>query len=177
MPAPLYDGSAMEILVTADGSLTWRDRTVRCALGRGGVTHDKREGDGATPAGRYPLRRVFYRADRGAAPETLLPVQIINRDDGWCDDPIHEAYNTLVRLPFSAGHEIMWREDTLYDLVVEIGYNDAPPTPGAGSAIFLHVASADYTTTEGCVALAKPDLRELLATCDDSTHIVVTAPA
>jgi L,D-peptidoglycan transpeptidase YkuD (ErfK/YbiS/YcfS/YnhG family) len=34
---------------------------------------------------------------------------------------------------------------------------------GRGSAIFLHLARPDYAPTEGCVALAEPDLRAVLA--------------
>ena len=64
----------MDIRVSADGTLEWRGRRLRCALGRAGVTDVKREGDGATPAGCFALRRVYYRPDRGAPPETALPV-------------------------------------------------------------------------------------------------------
>lgn len=150
------------ISVDRDGLLSWSDRQVRCALGRGGVRHAKQEGDGATPAGRFPLRRVFYRPDRLEAPRTRLPVLPLFPDDAWCDDPDYPLYNTKVVLPYPARSERMWREDGLYDLVVVLGYNDAPVVPGAGSAIFLHVAAPDYAPTEGCVAVALEDLRDLL---------------
>ena len=66
-------------------------------------------------------------------------------------------------LPFAAGHERLWRDDEVYDLVVVLGHNDDPVVPGAGSAIFLHVARSDYAPTEGCLALALADLQNLLA--------------
>ncbi|MEQ8709516.1 MAG: L,D-transpeptidase family protein [Rhodospirillales bacterium] len=144
-----------------------------CALGRGGVTTAKKEGDGATPAGIWPLRRLLVRTDRIAPQDivTGLPVVPIDRQDGWCDDPVHAAYNRPVRLPFAAGHEVMWRDDHLYDLVVVLGHNDAPSVPGCGSAIFMHLARPDYGPTEGCVALARADLLAVLATVAEGNVI------
>lgn len=155
------------------GRLEAEGLSLPCALGRGGMVQDKQEGDGGTPLGDWPLRRLHYRADRGAAPLTALPSRAIERLDGWCDDPADPSYNRLVRLPYTARHETMWREDGLYDLVVELGYNDDPVVPGKGSAIFLHIARPDYAPTEGCVALAEPDLRRLLARCGPETTLRV----
>lgn len=163
----------MEITVWPPGHLQWRRKRVRCALGRGGVRVEKREGDGATPAGSFPLRRVMYRADRLPAPETGLPVRVLRRDDGWCDDPEDAAYNRLIRTPFAARHETLWRDDALYDVVVELGFNDDPVEVGRGSAIFLHRAKPDYGPTEGCVALALGDLLALLRDCDGETRLTV----
>jgi L,D-peptidoglycan transpeptidase YkuD (ErfK/YbiS/YcfS/YnhG family) len=140
----------------------FRGRRFPAAIGRAGIVARKREGDGASPAGVWPMRRVFFRADR-LVPRTLLPTQEIGPDDGWCDDPAHPAYNRLVRRPFAAGHEEMWRTDGLYDLVVELGYNDDPPLAGRGSAIFLHIARADLGPTAGCLALRREDLLTVLA--------------
>ena len=164
----------MEIVVRPPGSLSWNASDVRCALGRGGIRVDKREGDGATPAGAFPLRRVFYRADRLSTPETRLPVRALDPNDGWCDDPQDGDYNRLVTLPFAAGHEPLWRNDTVYDVLVELGYNDDPVEPGAGSAIFLHVATPDYSPTEGCVAINLGDLLTLLAACGEQPTLTVS---
>ncbi len=163
------------IRVYADGALLFGGRAYRCTLGKTGVTEDKREGDGATPTGVFPLRRVFYRPDRVDRPETVLQTYAIAEDDGWCDDPAHPRYNSLVKRPFDAGHEEMRREDGLYDVVVELGYNDDPPVAGKGSAVFLHVAHPEGKPTLGCVGLALADLLELLATCDADTKIRVFA--
>lgn len=153
----------MDLIVAPDRDDVWRAWLGaaggwRCAIGRGGIRRSKREGDGATPIGRWPLRRVLYRPDRVDPPETALPTAALSRRDAWCDDPAHAAYNRPVRLPFEAGHEVLWREDGLYDIIVVPAYNDEPPVPGAGSAIFLHVAHPDYACTAGCVALARGDL-------------------
>jgi L,D-peptidoglycan transpeptidase YkuD (ErfK/YbiS/YcfS/YnhG family) len=154
-----------EAIVHADGRLVFQGRTFRCALGRAGVVpaDRKREGDGGTPTGLLPLRRLHYRADRLKLPPSPLPRAPIAPDDLWCDAPTHASYNRLVRKPFDASHEEMWRADELYDIVGELGWNDAPVVPWQGSAIFLHLARPDYGPTAGCVALVRADLLEVLA--------------
>ena len=153
-----------EWIVTTDGKFRFQDEALRVALGKNGVIAQasKREGDGTTPVGRWPVRRVLYRADRGAAPETALPVRAVREEDGWCDAPGDPAYNRPVRLPYPGSAENLVRDDGLYDIIVILGHNDDPPVPGAGSAIFLHCARPDYGPTLGCVALAQADLRRVL---------------
>ncbi|MDP2215493.1 L,D-transpeptidase [Phenylobacterium sp.] len=148
-----------------------------CAIGRGGMAPapDKREGDGVSPIGVWPLRYVLYRPDRGLVPTTALPVRPIVPDDGWCDDPAHPDYNRLVKRPFPASHEALWREDGLYDLVVVLGHNDDPPVAPLGSAIFLHLAKPDYAPTEGCIALSRPDLESVLAMAAPGDALAIEA--
>jgi L,D-peptidoglycan transpeptidase YkuD (ErfK/YbiS/YcfS/YnhG family) len=146
-----------------------------CALGKNGVHVDKREGDGATPAGNFLLRSVFYRPDRLAPPPTGLKLRPLDRQDGWCDDPAAADYNRLIRLPSPHRHEQLWREDHVYDLIVEVGYNDAPVVPGKGSAIFIHLAREDYAPTEGCIAFNREDLLAILARLGPSSRLVVSA--
>ncbi len=153
----------MEALVHPDGRLIWRGQTMRCALGKAGVRVEKEEGDGATPAGLLPLRRILYRADRVPPPRCILPVEPIAPTDGWCDDPAHRDYNRFVHLPHDARHEELWRRDEVYDVIAVLGWNDQPIERRRGSAIFLHRARPDYAPTEGCVALALPDLSRILA--------------
>ncbi|HYG84661.1 MAG TPA: L,D-transpeptidase family protein [Azospirillum sp.] len=166
----------MEITVFADGRLVWPGGVLRCVLGRGGVRADKREGDGATPVGAYPLRRVLWRADRLDRPETALPTAPIALDDGWCDDPADPAYNRPVTRPYPASHEELWREDGVYDVIVVLGHNDDPVVPGLGSAVFMHVARPDGEPTAGCVALPLPDLLRLLKDCGPDTVLRVAEP-
>jgi L,D-peptidoglycan transpeptidase YkuD (ErfK/YbiS/YcfS/YnhG family) len=159
-------------VVSADGHLTLGGHTFRAALGRGGIRADKQEGDGATPAGILPLRRVLYRADRIAVPATVVPRQPIAPTDGWCDDPGHADYNRMIHLPHDARHEALWRADNVYDIVGVLGWNDAPVQRGGGSAIFLHVARPDLAPTAGCIALSLGHLRELLAAGLTAIHVV-----
>lgn len=133
----------------------------------------KNEGDGSTPEGQFPLRRVFYRPDRVVKPKTALPVIALQPNMGWCDAPDHRSYNTLITRPFSASHERLWRDDSLYDVIVELGYNDDPVIADNGSAIFLHVAHEAYRPTAGCVAVALADLMRLLRQCDERTQMKI----
>jgi L,D-peptidoglycan transpeptidase YkuD (ErfK/YbiS/YcfS/YnhG family) len=162
----------MRAIVTATGVFTVNGQTFRAAIGYGGIKTDKQEGDGATPAGLLPLRHVLYRPDRGLPPQSILPVHPIAPDDGWCDDPTHPDYNRPVKLPASA--EQLWREDGIYDIIGILGWNDQPVRPSRGSAIFLHIARPAYAPTQGCIALAQADLRQVLAL--GLTEIVTTAP-
>ena len=151
---------AANFQVYTDGWFDLAGVKVRCALGKGGVRAGarKREGDGATPAGIWPIRRALYRPDRGAAPVTRLTLDPMWPHDGWCDAPSDDNYNQPVKLPYGASAETLWRTDHVYDRIIILGYNDSPVISGAGSAIFLHLARENYAPTEGCVALAPDDL-------------------
>lgn len=141
-----------------------KSRSIPCSMGRAGVclAGEKREGDGATPLGTWPFRGVLLRPDRVAPATGLrLPWRWLRPDDGWSDDPADPAYNRPVRHPHPFSAERLWRDDGLYDVIVVLGHNDAPPVPGAGSAIFLHCWRED-TATEGCVAIAREALLDLL---------------
>jgi len=135
----------------------------QAAIGRGSVRPLKREGDGGTPLGRFPIRLVLYRADRALRPRGPLPVRAIRETDGWCDDPADRNYNRLIRLPSLRSAEGLKRADDLYDFVLVLGYNDRPRIRGRGSAIFVHLARPGYTPTEGCIAFSRRDLLAVLA--------------
>jgi L,D-peptidoglycan transpeptidase YkuD (ErfK/YbiS/YcfS/YnhG family) len=153
----------MLALYTPSKQFRFQGETFRAACGRIGVTDHKQEGDGATPVGVLPLRRVLYRADRLGKPKSVLPLEPLSPADGWCDDPSSPAYNTAITLPHPAHHEELWRKDGVYDVIGVLGWNDDPVQRGRGSAIFLHVARPDYAPTEGCIALALFDLLQVLA--------------
>jgi len=160
-------------LTYSAGRLAWPGGEATAVCGRGGVRADKREGDGASPAGTFPLVEAYYRPDRVAPPATGLPLFALRPEDGWVDDPADPQYNRPVTLPYPAGHERMWREDGLYDLVVVIGYNTDPPAPGLGSAIFLHAAAPDFQPTEGCIAVARDVLAGLLPLLGPGSTIAI----
>jgi L,D-peptidoglycan transpeptidase YkuD (ErfK/YbiS/YcfS/YnhG family) len=155
------------------GTLIAGGTAVPCALGRAGVRLKRREGDGATPAGLFALRRAHHRADRVPRPRTGLPVRAIRRGDWWCDDPTDRAYNRLVRgRPAPAGStEWLERDDALYDVIVEIGYNDRPTVRGRGSGIFWHVAREGFAPTAGCVATRLADMLRLMPRIGPRTRI------
>jgi L,D-peptidoglycan transpeptidase YkuD (ErfK/YbiS/YcfS/YnhG family) len=157
----------------ARGWLSAGGIAVPVALGRSGIKANKREGDGATPRGRFRLRRLWWRADRGVRPQTLLPVRRIGKADAWCEDPADRRYNRPVELPPGGSGDRLWRGDHLYDLVIELDHNTRPRTAGRGSAVFIHVARPGFAPTAGCVALRADALRRLLARVDTRTRIVV----
>jgi L,D-peptidoglycan transpeptidase YkuD (ErfK/YbiS/YcfS/YnhG family) len=169
----------MEIVVTPSGlggaMLDCGQGPRRAATGFAGIGTKRTEGDGITPVGTFAIRRALYRPDRMRRPRTALPLAAIEHDDGWCDAPDDPAYNRPVKLPYHASAEALWRKDHLYDLVVVLGFNDAPVVPGAGSAIFLHVAQTDFSPTQGCIGLAASDLVELLALLGHGDTILIKA--
>lgn len=152
-------------------------KSYRCAIGKGGAVpaEQKTEGDGATPLGRWPLRRIYYRPDRTGPPQSGLERRPLGAEDGWCDAPLDPFYNRPVTLPYPASHERLWRTDHAYDVIVELGHNDTPPIPYRGSAVFMHVAKPDFKPTEGCIALRLDDLLELPEGVDASSFIDIRA--
>lgn len=99
----------MDLIVSRQGDLwqaAYGDRVWRAAVGRSGIALKQAEGDGVSPIGCWPIRRVLYRADKLAeAPATVFPTAPIAEDDGWCDAPDHPDYNRPVKRPFPASHE------------------------------------------------------------------------
>ena len=166
-------GSDFVDLTYEAGRLMWPGGSAPASCGRGGVRADKREGDGASPEGVFPLVAAYYRPDRIAPPATGLALTALSPEHGWVDDPADPRYNCPVSLPCKARHELLWREDGLYDLVVVIGYNTDPPVPGRGSAIFLHVARPDFAPTEGCIAVERDVLAGLLALLGPGSTIAI----
>lgn len=149
--------------------LSLGDWSVPCMIGKGGLIAPtgKREGDGATPLGRWPIVGALLRPDRaGLVPPAALPWRWLRLDDGWSDDPSDPAYNRPVALPRATSHERLWRQDAAYDAIIVLGHNDAPPVPGMGSAIFFHSYNlgddGQPRPTEGCVAIAPDAMRTIL---------------
>ncbi len=146
------------------GRLYLRGRFYDCALGRNGITRHKKEGDGCTPVGRFPLRPFWRRPDRPAAhwhKKHAANMRDIQPNDGWSDDPRDPNYNRLITRPHRFRHERLWRDDGHYDVIIPLGYNDDPPQKGRGSAIFFHLTSADLPPTEGCVAVTPETMQAI----------------
>ncbi len=143
------------------------------ALGRTGIKANKREGDGATPRGRFRLKRQWWRADRHPRPATRLPARRITPRDGWCENPADRRYNRPVKVPPGSKADRLTRQDDLYDFIIEIDHNTRPRVAGRGSAVFIHVARPGFAPTAGCVALTIDSLRRLLARVGPRTSIMV----
>ena len=147
---------------SASGRLQFGTLDIACTLGRSGVcaAADKREGDGCTPLGEWPLRGVLLRPGKIDPAAIQLPWRWVREGDGWSDDPADPAYNRPVHLPRTFSTESLLREDDAYDVIVILGHNDAPPVPGQGSAIFLHLSEG--RPTAGCIAIDRGDMLKLL---------------
>ena len=165
----------MILAAVAAGTVTAFGETAPAQFGRAGAiaAAEKREGDGATPLGLWPIRAALLRPDRVAAPATRLPWRWLRPDDGWSDDPADPAYNRPVRLPHAFSAERMWRDDGAYDVVLVLGHNDAPPVPGLGSAIFWHFSEG--RPTAGCIAMERAVLRRWLDRMAPGDAVAITA--
>lgn len=159
--------------ILSHGRLIAGPLVIRCALGTSGIAHRKREGDGATPAGRFRLLSGFFRSDRMARPPSTLPLVALRTDHGWCDDPSSPPYNRLISLPCRQSHERLWRKDDLYNIIIILHYNMKPRSKGRGSAIFFHLADEKPAATAGCVAISRADMRRLLPRLGRGTVMII----
>ena len=116
---------------------------------------------------------MLYRADRIGRPRTLLPLRAIAARDAWCDDADDRRYNRLIDRPPGEAEERLTRDDHLYDVIVELGWNDAPVIRGRGSAIFWHLARPGFTPTAGCVAVEGHVFAKVLPRLARSCRILV----
>jgi len=155
------------------GWLTADGRTMPVALGRAGIKANKREGDGGTPKGTFHPLQLWWRADRHPRPATFLPVRPIRPEDGWCEDPQDRHYNKAIRLGQNQGGDRLTRDDHLYDFIVEIDHNTVPRIAGRGSAVFLHLARANFSPTAGCVSMTKSAMLRLLRKMSPRTKIII----
>lgn len=158
------------------GFLTLGAKAIRrypCALGRGGLTAIKKEGDGKTPIGCWQFKHILYRPDRIKLPLSPLPISPIEKKHGWCDEPGDRNYNRPVKLPYPASAENLFRDDEIYDVIIILNHNQLPRIQGRGSAIFMHIAKPDLSPTEGCIALKKQNLLELIKLMTVSTQLII----
>ena len=145
-----------------------------CALGWGGISANKREGDGATPLAAMRILSGYFRNEQfSGARRTRLAMAPIGPDLGWCEVPCDRNYNRPVRIPYGASHERMKRDDRLYDACLVLDWNIAPRRRGRGSAIFFHLARPGFTPTQGCVAVSRRAMERLLPLLSDRTVLKV----
>jgi L,D-peptidoglycan transpeptidase YkuD (ErfK/YbiS/YcfS/YnhG family) len=161
------------IIINRSGSLKYKNLEFRCALGKAGIKKKKIEGDNITPKGIYKIVNIYYRKDRIKKISSEFKLIKIEKNMGWCDDPESKKYNQLIRLPSKNTHEKLYRKENIYDLIIVLDYNVNPIIKNKGSAIFIHVAKKKYKKTEGCVALKKNHLIELIKTISKRTKISI----
>ena len=147
---------------------------IRASIGKNGLARHKREGDGKTPVGTFKLRPGYFRPDRMLRLCCAPGLSMLRSKMGWCDQAWTGRYNRPVETGHRFGHEKLWREDYVYNVVFPTSYNEIPRIQGAGSAIFLHLARPDYAGTEGCVAISPADMRRLLPRLGKKVKLVIT---
>ena len=161
------------IIVKKSGYLKYKNFKYRCALGKAGVNKKIKEGDNITPKGVFKITKIYYRADKIKIIKTNIKKIKITKNMGWCDDPISRFYNRQIKLPSKYSHEKLYRNDDLYDLIAVLNYNTNPIIKNKGSAIFMHIAKNSYKKTEGCIALKKENLINVLVQIKKNTKIKI----
>ena len=153
--------------------LLYRDYKLKCSIGKSGITNKKKEGDLATPKGNFKIGMLYYRKDRVKNFNCKIKKKIIKRNMGWCDDIRSNQYNREIIFPFKYKAEKLYRKSKIYDLFINIKYNYSPTLKGRGSAIFLHLATAKYKPTKGCVAISKKNFLKILPFIKKETKILI----
>ena len=161
------------IIINKTGYLKYKDLKYKCALGKSGVGDKETEGDNITPRGVFNVVKIYYRKDRIKSLFSKFKLIEITKRIGWCDDPKSKKYNQPIKLPTRFSHEILYRRDNIYDLILVLNYNMKPVIKNKGSAIFIHIANKNYKKTAGCIALKKNHLIKLIERLNKKTKVKI----
>ena len=153
--------------------LLYKGYKLKCSIGKSGTKKFKKEGDLATPKGLFKLGLLYYRSDRNKSLKLRLKKKIIKKNMCWCHDIKSKKYNQEINFPFKYGAEKLYRKSKIYDIFINIKYNQTPIKKGKGSAIFLHLTNKKYKPTKGCVAILKNDLLKILPLIKKNTKISI----
>ncbi len=163
------------IKILDENTLKFKNKKYKCVVGENGFIDKqiKQEGDLKTPIGTYKILYYFYRKDRIKEPKTILKGHEITNNCAWCDDIKSPFYNQYCKLPCEFSHENLKREDNRYDIIVVLSHNTNPIEVGKGSAVFFHLASDNYTKTQGCVAVSLQDMLNILENLTENTEFEI----
>ena len=153
--------------------LSFNDYKAKCAVGKRGIGHKKKEGDLITPSGKYKIKYILYRKDRVKKINTKIKKIVIKKNMGWNNDPTSKQYNKLITLPSAYNYEKLYKKENIYDIILVLNYNMKPIIKNKGSAIFIHVARNNYKKTEGCVALRKVHLLKIIKKIKFNTNVMI----
>ena len=153
--------------------LTFNNYRIKCAVGKRGIKKKEREGDYITPIGEFKIKYLLYRKDRVRKLKTVLKKIVIKKDMGWCDDPKSKKYNKLITTPSKYSFEKIFKKENIYDIILVLNYNMSPIVKDKGSAIFIHIATKNYKSTEGCVAIKKKQLLKMLKSITENTKVKI----
>ena len=161
------------IIINKFGFLKYKDLKFKCALGKAGIGKKKLEGDQITPKGTYKIVKIYFRKDRLKKISSKFKLIEIKKNMGWCDDPKSKKYNQLIKLPSKYSHENLYRENSIYDLILVLNYNMNHIIKNKGSAIFIHIANKKFKNTEGCIAIEKKNLVRLVKIINKKTLVII----
>ena len=161
--------------------LIFKKKFFPCQLGKNGrvPSYKKREGDKCTPSGKFIIKSIFLRKDKKLNIRLRKSIKrkifYIRENYGWCDDVRSKQYNQLVDLipNFDYSHEKLYRCDDVYDITLELNYNQNPTFKNKGSAIFIHCSFNDLRNTNGCVALKKNNLKFIINNLQKINYIYI----
>ena len=163
----------MTILLKNKHTLQVDDFYFKCCIGKKGISVNKKEGDKKTPKGTFKIEHLYFRKDRLQKPITKLKCLEIKKNMAWCDDIKYpKKYNKLININRNISHEMLYRRDYKYDLLIPIKYNFTKRIPGKGSCIFIHLTK-NYKPTAGCIALKKKDFLIMLKIIKKNTKIKI----
>jgi len=133
----------------------------------------KREGDGRSPAGMFPLISTFGIGSMQDA--VKLPYIKLDEFTECVDDTRSSFYNQIVNR-MQVGNfdwkssEKMFTVRPQYELGVFVAYNSYPAIRGNGSCIFLHIWKDATTATSGCTAMAREELERIVKWLDPAKN-------
>ena len=153
--------------------LLYKGYKLKCCIGKSGVTQSKKEGDLTTPKGLFGLGFLYYRKDKIKLLKCKIKKRAIKKGMGWCDDSKSKKYNQEIYFPFKYGAERLYRKDKIYDIFINIKYNQLPIVKGKGSAIFLHLCDKKYKSTNGCIAVERKNFLKILPLINNKTKILI----
>ena len=153
--------------------LLYKGYKLKCSIGKSGLSRRKKEGDLATPKGLFKLGLLYYRSDRIESLKCKINKRIIKKNMGWCDDVRSKKYNQEISFPFKYRAEKLYRVDRIYNIFINIKYNQSPVIKNKGSAIFLHLSDQKYKPTKGCIAIKKKDFFKILPLINQNTKILI----
>jgi L,D-peptidoglycan transpeptidase YkuD (ErfK/YbiS/YcfS/YnhG family) len=161
------------IIINKFGFLKYKDLKFNCALGKAGIGKKRLEGDQITPKGTYKIVKIYFRKDRLKKIFSKFKLVEIKKNMGWCDDPRSKKYNQLIKLPSKYSHEKLHRKNNIYDLILVLNYNMNPIIKKKGSAIFIHIKNKKFRNTEGCIAIEKRNLVQLVKIINKKTQVII----
>tara|TARA_B100000989_G_C19480090_1_gene444743 strand:+ start:385 stop:897 length:513 start_codon:yes stop_codon:yes gene_type:complete len=148
-------------------------RVFECFIGLNGIGKKTREGDKKTPIGIFRINYILYRKDKIRNLKCNFKKIPISHSTIWSTDSRDTMYNQMRKKGFYFEHEKMFRNDNCYDLVVVLDYNTKLTKKFKGSAIFLHCKEKNRNFTDGCIAMNKHELLEILKILPKSCKIII----